>query len=86
MSALACSRQLRTGLATTSRLPMSRSGVSRCFVVKPCIETILLESMIVMDEDKNYRKRIILIVAGILVAIPIFFGLLFLVLGYFIPL
>ena len=65
---------------------MSRSGVSRCFVVKPCIETTLLESMIVMDEDKNYRKRIILIVAGILVAIPIFFGVLFLVLGYFVPL
>ena len=60
--------------------------MSRCFVVKPCIETMLLESMIVMDEDKNYRKRIILIVAGILVAIPIFFGVLFLVLGYFVPL
>ena len=40
----------------------------------------------VMDEDKNYRKRIILIVAGILVAIPIFFGVFFLVLGYFVPL
>jgi hypothetical protein len=47
---------------------------------------MLLESMIVMDEDKNYQKRIILIVAGILVAIPIFFGVLFLVLGYFVPL
>jgi hypothetical protein len=39
-----------------------------------------------MDEDKSYRKRIILIVACILIAIPIFLGVLFLVLGYFVPL
>jgi uncharacterized membrane protein len=42
--------------------------------------------MIRMDEDKSYRKRIVLIVAGILIAILIFAAVLFLVLGYFVPL
>jgi hypothetical protein len=39
-----------------------------------------------MDEDKSYRKRIILITACILIAIPLLVGVLFLVLGYFVPL
>jgi hypothetical protein len=47
---------------------------------------MLLESMIVMDEDKSYRKRIILIVACVLITIPVLVGVLFLVLGYFVPL
>ena len=42
--------------------------------------------MIRMDEDRSYRKRIVLIVAGILIAIPIFAAILFVVLGYFVPL
>jgi hypothetical protein len=44
------------------------------------------ESMISMDEETSYRKRIVLIVAGILIAIPILAAVLFLVLGYFVPL
>jgi hypothetical protein len=39
-----------------------------------------------MDEETSYRKRIVLIVAGILIAIPILAAVLFLVLGYFVPL
>ncbi len=42
--------------------------------------------MISMDEETNYRKRIVLIVAGMLIAIPILASVLFLVLGYFVPL